>query len=70
MYSENWPRCACGHHTSDTDCLAAFDKAVRRRAQWYGRRDMLTGVRLVDAETGKDLETSRVALEIDISQPR
>ena len=22
-----------------TDCLATFDKAVKRRAQWYGRHD-------------------------------
>ncbi len=33
-----------------TDCLAAFDKAVKRRGDWYGRHDGIGGSIVTEAQ--------------------
>ncbi len=43
-----------------TDCLAAFDKAVKAREEWYGRRSsIVTGVEPEDIAPGDILQAAR-----------
>jgi hypothetical protein len=50
------------------DCLAAYEKASKRREQWYGKGLRIDGIVRIDPNTGKDLGVTTANIRTGVAE--